>query len=188
MKTQILPVTTAVLAMFLVLDPAESQVCVGYRAKKTMFLVKKVEIEGRSCTVDLHVDANQAKISFDIKSLVSGDSGRDQDVADRLGFAEIPKIEVSVPSINRDDWRKLREGEPKALSVSAEMKLRGKSFPIQPSVQWNPESRKFLGEVNGQYKDFDLEVPKVVGGIVAKADPVLTLWIEIPEAILDTKP
>ena len=68
----------------------------GYRARKTMFLVKKVDIEGKSCEVRIAVEPKaerfDLKVEFPIKSLKSGDTGRDDDVSDRLGFAEHPEV------------------------------------------------------------------------------------------------
>lgn len=182
---------TIFVAMAAWSQPASSdgQVCVGYRAKKTMFLMKKVSIEGRSCEVRLTAansgENSSLAVEFPIKSLKSGDSSRDDDVADRLGWAEHPEIRIDfadlMPKIDQD----LKAGQE--LKLKGALRLRGRSVDIEPSIRFDAEKKKYSGEIETDYETFGLKVPTVGGGLIAKAEPKLVLFFELDEAALPSR-
>jgi hypothetical protein len=163
--------------------------CVAYRTIKEMWFGSEVEVVGRSCEVSaklVSVDAgSQIVVSVPIKSLRSGNMLRNGSVADLLGV----KLQLDLRFISdpidadalRDDIARGSFVLPGTLSLGE--KPYPVDFPLE--IVEHGGKRVVKGRLETTFEAFNVEVPTVMGGFIAKPHEELELIVHLDVAQVD---
>ena len=162
----------------------EGSHCVAYKVVKTTFFVSDDEVVGKNCDVSAQIlpelgGLYRIEVNIPIRSFDSGKEDRDQDVSKILRGDQRPEMTFKSKALTVDGWRSLfGKGE---FTIEGELFIGSKSFPLTLNTKYKKSSEQ--DEVDGfarvRFKDFDLNPPKVVGGVFAKAKPEFDLYFHL---------
>ena len=158
--------------------------CVAYRAEKVSFFVAKSDVVGKNCDVSAQVlpevgGLYHIEVNVPVRGFNSGDSERDHDVANLLKVSERPELTFRTTARTVAQWKELfSKGD---FVLEGTLTIGQKSFPIQVRSHYasKPDVAEIDGVANVAFKDFDLDPPRIVGGVVAKAKPGLELHFHL---------
>jgi len=162
--------------------------CVAYRTIKDMWFGSEVEVIGRSCEVDAKLMAaptgagSQVVVSVPIKSLRSGNMLRNGTVADLLGVKLQPDLRFTSNAI---DVVTLRGGISRGSFVlPGTLHLGEKPYPVDfPLALVEQDGRRSItGRLETTFAAFDIEVPTVMGGFIAKPHDEVELIVHLDVA------
>jgi polyisoprenoid-binding protein YceI len=165
--------------------------CVAYRTVKNMWFGSEVVVVGRSCEVDakLVLAADQAGahvvVSVPIKSLHSGNMLRNGTVADLLGIERQPDLRFTSDVIDADALRsRLASGR---FSLPGTLSIGEKPYPVEfPLELVRVDGRRSVtGRLDTTFAAFDIVVPTVMGGFIAKPHEEVALVIHLDAARVD---
>lgn len=159
--------------------------CVAYRTIKHVFFIFNAEIIGRNCEVSAWLDVSEEgggpriAVALPIESFESRSSRRDRTVADLLGVKTQPELRFSSNPIDvealRSDIARGRFLLPGILTLG------GKDFPVEfPLEIVEQEGRHYVkGRLATTFAAFDLVVPSVAGGLIARPKEALELIVHL---------
>ncbi|MBX9769209.1 MAG: YceI family protein [Bdellovibrionales bacterium] len=167
------------------LGPAKDH-CVQYHARKTMFLFKSEDVWGSNCnvTADFQKEGSlaQLKLTIPVEKFDSGNSRRDEDVKNMLKYAEHPMMTFTMDRMEIEDLKKIIASNEESL-IPGTLKIGGVAHPVKFKVrsQRDGAGGKFwiLGKMETTFSHFQMEPPKVGGGLIAKTDDWLELEVSL---------
>jgi hypothetical protein len=176
---------TAAPAAADVFEPGEH--CVAYRTIKNMWFGSEVEVVGRSCEVDAKLVAadaagTQVVVSVPIKSLHSGNMLRNGTVADLLGVKLQPDLRFTSYPL---DAELLRDGIARGSFVlPGTLRLGETPYPVEfpLAIVDRDGQRSIEGRLETTFAAFDIEVPTVMGGFIAKPHEEVELFVQLDAA------
>jgi hypothetical protein len=157
--------------------------CVAYRTIKDVFFRFGAEIIGRSCKVSaslVQAEAGggpQVVVSVPVKSLKSGNIFRNGSVADLLGAKVQPDLRFTSNPIDVDSLRgDVARG---SFLLPGTLSLGGKDFPIEFPLELVEHAGRHhvKGRLSTTFAAFDVEVPTVAGGMIARPHEELELVV-----------
>ena len=164
--------------------------CVAYRTIKGMWFGSEVEVVGRSCEVSAKLVATEdagshVVVSVPIESLRSGNILRNGSVADLLGVKVQPDLRFTSDPI---DVAALRDDIARGSFVlPGTLHLGEKPYPVDfPLTIVEHDGRRIVeGRLETTFAAFDVEVPTVLGGLIAKPHEELELIVHLDVAQVD---
>lgn len=165
--------------------------CVQYHTRKTMFLFKKEEVWGSNCSVTAELQkegtAAALKITIPIEKFDSGNSSRDEDVKNILKYAEHPMMTFVMDKMEIEEMKKMVSSAGES-TIPGQLKIGGVSHPVQFKVKVQKDGGGaqywISGKMETTFTHFQIQPPKVGGGLVAKTDDWLELEVALPGAKL----
>jgi len=159
--------------------------CVAYRTIKRVFFIFNSEIIGRSCEVSASLEFSQEgggpriAVELPIESFRSGSARRDRTVADLLGAKTQSELRFSSDPIDIEALRPdIARGR---LHLPGVLTLDGKDFPLEfPLEIVEREGRHSVkGRLATTFAAFDVVVPSVAGGLIARPKEALELVVHL---------
>lgn len=154
--------------------------CVAYRVEKVMFLVKSSMVVGKNCDVSAQVlpelgGLYRIEVQIPVSRFASGDEERDQDVRRILKADVKPELTFRSKAMSADQWRELFEKG--TFDIDGDLTIGERSFPLKVSSKYlqSEGNVEVDGLARARFEDFDLNPPKVGGGMVVKAKPEIEL-------------
>lgn len=159
--------------------------CVAYRARKTMFLVSSGEVIGRNCDISAQVlpevgGLYHIEVNIPVKSFQSGDADRDEDVMKTLKASDRAELVFKSKPMTAEEWRKLFAKEK--FQIAGELSIGKKTYPIKLDshyLQTEDSGAEVEGMAKVSFKDFDIDPPRVAGGLIAKTKQDLELHFHL---------
>ncbi|MAE95164.1 MAG: hypothetical protein CL910_10940 [Deltaproteobacteria bacterium] len=151
--------------------------CVAYRTVKDMWFFVDTPIVGKSCDVTVSVsgDAARIEVAVPIESLDSRNGFRDGAVAELLGQEKQPDLRFSTLPL---DAEALRPGvQSQKLTLAGVLSFGGREFPVEFAVELvESDGRHYAsGLAESTFESFEIEVPTVAGGLIARPHEALEL-------------
>jgi hypothetical protein len=159
--------------------------CVAYRTVKDILFAIDTEVIGRSCKVTASLlpaaegAGPQVVVEVPVKSLKSGNIMRNRAVAGLLGAKTQPNLRFASSPI---DVEKLRADIARgSFRLPGTLTLGGKDFPIDFPLQIvEHEGRHYVkGRLATTFEAFEVEVPTVAGGLIARPHEALELIVHL---------
>lgn len=158
--------------------------CVAYKTEKKMFLIRNVTVIGKNCDVSAQV-IPQVDGQFAIEMNVpaggfrSGEPERDKDVAKVLKADKESNIVFRSNPMTADEWKEKIQGG--GFPLKGELEIGNEKFPVEAQVKIAKVDENFEadGVIKTKFKDFKMEPPKLVGGIMASVKQDLELHFHI---------
>lgn len=159
--------------------------CVAYRTIKHVFFVFNAEVIGRNCEVSSRLDLSEEGgdprivVEVPIEGFDSRRTRRDRTVADLLGVDTQPELRFSSNPI---DVEVLRPGIARGrFRLPGTLTLGGRDFPLEfPLEIVEREGGRYVkGRLATTFAAFDVVVPTVVGGLIARPKEALELVLHL---------
>jgi polyisoprenoid-binding protein YceI len=159
--------------------------CVAYRTVKDLLFAVDAEITGRNCEVSAALVASEGGagprvvVSVPIKRFKSRNILRDRKVAELLGAKTQPELRFTSDPIDAEAVRaELAEG---SLYVSGVLTIGGKDFPLEfpLEVVEREGGHTVKGRLPTTFAAFEVEVPTVAGGLIARPHEELELVVHL---------
>ena len=157
--------------------------CLAYQTEETILMFIDSVVIGKTCEVSARVNREGENtsfvVNFPIRSLDSGIGMRDEDVMEILSFESHPDIRFVSDFI---PWQQistaLTQGTAKLAGV---LEVAGKSYKVLFPLKLSKESGEWLvtGKLVTSFTEFGLELPAVLGGVVADTRDYLELLVHL---------
>ena len=157
--------------------------CLAYQTEETILMFIDSVVIGKTCEVSARVNSKGENtrfvVNFPIRSLDSGIGMRDEDVMEILSFESQPDIRFVSDFI---PWQQistaLTNGTTKLAGV---LEVAGKSYKVLFPLKLSKESGEWLvtGKLVTSFTEFGLELPAVLGGVVADTRDYLELLVHL---------
>ena len=150
--------------------PVTESDCVRWAAQKRMFLVREVKVFGMNCGIKIGISSDETeqrrvvKVSIPHAKFQSGEAERDEVVSTLLGGVEFPNVRFVSDPLSESQWSLLKTA--KLTKLGGRLFIRNTAFPISINLYY--EGSYTFGEVKSSMSSFNVQVPKVGGGAVAK--------------------
>jgi len=164
--------------------------CVAYRTVKDLLFAVDAEITGRNCDVSASLVASEGGagprivVSVPVKRFKSRNFLRDRTVADLLGAKIQPDLRFASDPIDAEAVRTdLASG---SFRVSGVLTIGGKDFPVEFPLEIveHEGGHTVKGRLPTTFAAFEVEVPTVAGGLIARPHEDLELVVHLdPERI-----
>lgn len=155
--------------------------CVAWRTQKTMAMVSKQEVIGRSCNVSVSASKTadgklMATIQVPIASFNSQEKDRDKEVLKILQASKQPVLQFSTLPLTAAQWQTMLSNGQGA--VRGELLIGGKKYPLNSvaKVRKNGNKIEVYGYVRTSFSSLGMAPPVVgPGGSIAKVADYLEL-------------
>lgn len=158
------------------------QHCVAYKVKMRSLFSSKVV--GKNCDVSVQLlpavgGDYQIEVNVPISGFDSDDKERDKDVREILKEAEQSDIVFRSKTMTETEWREAIK-KP-SFVLEGELSIAGKSFPLTAPVEISKaeDGIEADGVITVPFSRFDLQPPKVGGGLFARAESDLELHFHL---------
>lgn len=158
--------------------------CVAYKAHKTMFLFSSGEVIGRNCDISGQVlpeigGLYHVEVTIPVRSFQSGDKARDADVMKALRSDVKSDLIFKSQAKTAEEWRRLLAN--KDFTVTGQLTIGDKTYPVQFASQYvlHDSKSEVLGRPTVRFADFEIDPPRVGGGLVAKTKPEFELYFNL---------
>ena len=165
--------------------------CVAYRTHKDLLFAVGVEIIGRNCRVTAALIAAEGGagprvvVSVPIKRFSSHNFMRDRKVRELLGAKVQPDLRFTSDPIDARAVRaELADGN---LHVSGVLTIGGKDFPLEFPLELVEREGGYIieGSLPTTFAAFDIQVPTVAGGLIARPHEDLELIVHLDPARIE---
>jgi hypothetical protein len=158
--------------------------CVAYKAQKTMFLLSSDEVVGKNCEIQAQVMPDvggeyHIEVVVPIKGFNSENGTRDKDVAETLKVSLKPELMFKSKALTPEAWRELfAKGD---FEIQGELSVGDKFYPVKLKSRYDAsgEQPEVDGVARVKYTDFDIDPPRVGGGVIAKSKPEFELHFHL---------
>jgi hypothetical protein len=166
-----------------IFSPADH--CVAYRTVKDLLFAVDAEITGRNCDLSASLVASEGGagprvvVSVPIRGFKSRNFFRDRKVADLLGAKIQSELRFTSDPIDAAAVRaELAEG---SFHVSGVLTIGGKDFPLEFALEVAPHEggHTVKGRLPTTFAAFEVEVPTVAGGLIARPHEDLELVVHL---------
>ena len=157
--------------------------CLAYQTEETIFLLINSIVIGKTCEISTQVEREAGNIrfvvSFPIRSLDSGLEMRDDDVTDMLTFESNNDIRFVSDFLTEEQISAaLTLG---IANLWGMLEIRGKFYKVMFPLKISENSGKWLvtGNLVSSITKFGLEIPSVLGGVIADTRDQLELLVHL---------
>jgi hypothetical protein len=159
--------------------------CVAYRTVKDILFGLDAEIVGRSCEVSASLAAEpdgagpRIVVAVPVKSLDSGNPLRDRKVADLLGAKLEPELRFVSDPLDAEALRAdVADGH---FVLPGTLRFAGREYAIAFPLELIEagERRDITGHLATTFAAFEVEVPTVAGGLIARPHEELELVVRL---------
>ena len=158
--------------------------CVAYRTSKTLFLLMKATVVGKSCSVSAQVTPGlDNKYSIEVRvphnSFESGEKKRDEDVSKLLGGNQNSYVSFHTEMKTAPEWNALIMQEK--FQVPGVLTVNGHDVPVNAEAARasTADGYEIDGVVKTTFKDLDLQAPTMVAGVFAKVQNDIELHFHL---------
>ena len=157
--------------------------CLAYQTEETILLVFDLVVVGKTCEISAQVkregENTRFVVSFPIRSLDSGIGMRDEDVMEILSFESQPDIRFVSDFI---PWQQISTALTQGTAqLAGVLEVAGKSYKVLFPLKLSKQSGEWLvtGKLVTSFTEFGLELPAVLGGVVADTRDYLELLVHL---------
>ena len=157
--------------------------CLAYQTEETILLFLNSVVVGKTCEISARMESKGQNIrffvSFPISSLDSGVGMRNEDVMEILSAESHPDILfVSDFLTGEQIGAALTQGTTKLGGV---LEMAGKSYKVLFPLKLSEQSGAWLvtGKLVTSLSEFGLELPTMLGGVVADTRDYLELLVHL---------
>ena len=157
--------------------------CLAYQTEETIFLLINSIVIGKTCEISTQVEREAGNtrflVSFPISSLDSGLEMRDDDVTDMLTVESNTDIRFVSDFLTEEQISAaLNLGKANLWGM---LEIRGKFYKVMFPLMLSEDSGKWLvtGSLVSSISKFDLELPSVLGGVIADTSDHLELLVHL---------
>ena len=157
--------------------------CLAYKAEETILLFVDSDVVGKTCEISARLESEGENtryvVSFPIHSLDSGVDMRDEDVIEILSVESHPIIRfVSNFVTGEQVVEALVQG---TTTLSGILEVGGKPYKLLFPLKLSEHSGVWLvtGKLVTSFSKFGLELPAVLGGVVADTRDYLELRVHL---------
>lgn len=157
--------------------------CVAYRTVKDILFAVDTEIIGRSCEVTASLVTGEAGpqvvVTVPVKSFKSGNVLRNLKVSQLLGADVQPDLRFTSEPLDVDALR--HEVPERSFVLAGTLTMGGRDFPLEfPLEIVQHEGRHYVkGSLPTTFEAFDVQVPTVAGGLIARPHEELELVVHL---------
>ena len=157
--------------------------CLAYQTEETILWFVDSVVVGKTCEISTRVkregENTRFVVSFPIRSLDSGVGMRDEDVTEILSVESHPDIRFVSDFLTGEQMgATLTHGTTKLAGV---LEVAGKSYKVLFPLKLSEQSGAWLitGKLVTSFSEFGLELPAVLGGVVADTHDYLELLVHL---------
>ena len=157
--------------------------CLAYQTEETIFLFINSIVIGKTCEISTQVERKVGNtrflVSFPISSLDSGLEMRDDDVTDMLTVESNTDIRFVSDFLKEEQIiTALTNGKANLWGM---LEIRGKFYKVMFPLMLSEDSGKWLvtGNLVTSISKFGLELPSVLGGVIADTRDQLELLVHL---------
>ncbi len=183
--------TIVVLSLFLFTLPLHAKEvqfsatdnCVAYRTNKAVLFMASLDVVGKNCSVKAGAtrqdDSYSVEVSIPVDSFDTGNSSRDESVADILKFSESPNLLFKANGVPKN-LVDMKSGE--GFPLKGSLRIGRVAFPVEFTVKIQGEGseKAVTGVTVTRFTAFKIEPPTIgPGGVMVKANDYLELHFHI---------
>ncbi len=157
--------------------------CLAYKTEETILLFVDSDVVGKTCEISARLESEGENtryvVSFPIRSLDSGVEMRDEDVIEILSVESHPIIRFVSDFVTGEQVvEALIQG---TTTLSGILEVGGKPYKLLFPLKLSEHSGVWLvtGKLVTSFSDFGLELPAVLGGVVADTRDYLELLVHL---------
>ena len=157
--------------------------CLAYKAEETILLFVDSDVVGKTCEISARLESEGENtryvVSFPIRSLDSGVDMRDEDVIEILSVESHPIIRFVSDFVTGEQVvEALIQG---TTTLSGVLEVGGKPYKVMFPLKLSEHSGIWFvtGKLVTSFSDFGLELPAVLGGVVADTRDYLELLVHL---------
>ena len=157
--------------------------CLAYQTEETILMFIDSVVIGKTCEISARIDREGENtrfvVSFPIHSLDTGIGMRDEDVMEILSVESQPDIRFVSAFIPLEQMSTaLTQGTAQLAGV---LEVAGKSYKVLFPLKLSKQSGEWLvtGKLVTSFTEFGLELPAVLGGVVADTRDYLELLVHL---------
>ena len=155
--------------------------CLAYKTEETILLFVDSVVVGKTCETSARLESEGENtrfvVSFPIRSLDSGVGMRDEDVFEILSVESHPIIRFVSDFVTGEQVvEALIQG---TTTLSGVLEVGGKPYKVLFPLKLSEQSGSWLitGKLVTSFSEFGLELPAVLGGVVADTRDYLELLV-----------
>ena len=157
--------------------------CLAYKAEETILLFVDSDVVGKTCEISARLESEGENtryvVSFPIRSLDSGVDMRDEDVIEILSVESHPIIRFVSDFVTGEQVvEALVQG---TTTLSGVLEVGGKPYKVMFPLKLSEHFGVWLvtGKLVTSFSEFGLELPAVLGGVVANTHDYLELLVHL---------
>ena len=157
--------------------------CLAYKTEETILLFVDSDVVGKTCEISARLESEGENtryvVSFPIRSLDSGVDMRDEDVIEILSVESHPIIRFVSDFVTGEQVvEALIQG---TTTLSGVLEVGGKPYKLLFPLKLSEHSGVWLvtGKLVTSFSEFGLELPAVLGGVVADTRDYLELLVHL---------
>ena len=157
--------------------------CLAYKTEETILLFVDSDVVGKTCEISARLESEGENtryvVSFPIRSLDSGVDMRDEDVIEILSVESHPIIRFVSDFVTGEQVvEALIQG---TTTLSGVLEVGGKPYKVLFPLKLSEHSGVWLvtGKLVTSFSEFGLELPAVLGGVVARTRDYLELLVHL---------
>ena len=157
--------------------------CLAYKTEETILLFVDSDVVGKTCEISARLESEGEQtryvVSFPIRSLDTGIDIRDKDVIEILSADSDPIIRFVSDFVTGEQVVKaLVQG---TTTLSGVLEVGGKPYKVLFPLKLSEHSGVLLvtGKLVTSFSEFGLELPAVLGGVVADTRDYLELLVHL---------
>lgn len=150
---------------------------VSYKVKAKTLGIFSDEINGYNYKLsgDINLKENKITLTIPVKYFESGNTSRDESVAEILKYKEYPNIYFNSEDLSKLDFEKFKAEKKGKFTISGILTVAGKKkkydFPINYKLN-DDGSFTFETMIESKFSDFGLETPRFGGFVKIAPDQV----------------
>lgn len=159
--------------------------CVAYKTRKTLFLVRTVDVVGKNCEVSSQVlpvpgDKYYIEVLVPVDAFKSGEPERDRDVAKILGAGGKTHVVFKSNAFSKEEWNKFLEAQSFELEGEIQVGTEVRPLKVQTALVKNAEgSIEVDGVAKVTFKEVGLKPPQMGFGMMASVKQQLELHFHL---------
>ena len=157
--------------------------CLAYKTEETILLFIDSDVVGKTCEISARLESEGENtryvVSFPIRSLDSGIDMRDEDVIEILSVESHPIIRFVSDFVTEEQVvEALIQG---TTTLSGVLEVGGNPYKMLFPLKLSEHSGVWLvtGKLVTSFSEFGLELPVVLGGVVAETGDYLELLVHL---------
>jgi polyisoprenoid-binding protein YceI len=157
--------------------------CLAYKTEETILLFVDSVVVGKTCEISARVkregENTRFVVSFPIRSLDSGVGIRDEDVTEILSVESHPDIRFVSDFLTGEQVNAAFSQD--TTKLAGVLEVAGKSYKVQFPLKLSEQSGVWMitGKLVTSFSEFGLELPAVLGGVVADTRDYLELLVHL---------
>ena len=157
--------------------------CLAYKTEETILLFVDSDVVGKTCEISARLESEGENtryvVSFPIRSLDSGVDMRDEDVIEILSVESHPIIRFVSDFVTGEQV--VEALIQRTTTLSGVLEVGGNPYKMLFPLKLSEHSGVWLvtGKLVTSFSEFGLELPAVLGGVVADTRDYLELLVHL---------